>query len=153
MMCVMFFFFFQAEDGIRDYKVTGVQTCALPIWQITYLNSDWLIQFSAQTIRDTRTLPKWRNTFEKLCLWSFVNNQGHYHRRLEVIILLLNDIILDTLHIQITLCLHLTSIWSKLPKICDCQNREKLTHTKMWLLTDNNAKFDAFWYLKVWPTS
>src|SRR5256885_7253330 len=29
---VVFFFFFQAEDGIRDYKVTGVQTCALPIW-------------------------------------------------------------------------------------------------------------------------
>src|SRR2546426_8919402 len=27
----MGFFFFQAEDGIRDYKVTGVQTCALPI--------------------------------------------------------------------------------------------------------------------------
>src|SRR5256885_7060786 len=26
-------FFFQAEDGIRDYKVTGVQTCALPIYQ------------------------------------------------------------------------------------------------------------------------
>src|SRR6266446_40214 len=26
-------FFFQAEDGIRDYKVTGVQTCALPILQ------------------------------------------------------------------------------------------------------------------------
>ena len=34
LMCfevVFFFFFFQAEDGIRDYKVTGVQTCALPI--------------------------------------------------------------------------------------------------------------------------
>src|SRR5256885_10668937 len=28
---VLYFFFFQAEDGIRDYKVTGVQTCALPI--------------------------------------------------------------------------------------------------------------------------
>src|SRR2546430_7755981 len=27
-----FFFFFQAEDGIRDLTVTGVQTCALPIW-------------------------------------------------------------------------------------------------------------------------
>src|SRR5688500_20322852 len=26
------FFFFHAEDGIRDYKVTGVQTCALPIF-------------------------------------------------------------------------------------------------------------------------
>src|SRR5256885_1110439 len=25
------YIFFQAEDGIRDYKVTGVQTCALPI--------------------------------------------------------------------------------------------------------------------------
>src|SRR5699024_11463213 len=25
-------FFFQAEDGIRDRNVTGVQTCALPIW-------------------------------------------------------------------------------------------------------------------------
>ena len=28
---VLFFFFFQAEDGIRDIGVTGVQTCALPI--------------------------------------------------------------------------------------------------------------------------
>src|SRR5207248_4586296 len=27
----MFYFFFQAEDGIRDRTVTGVQTCALPI--------------------------------------------------------------------------------------------------------------------------
>src|SRR5438445_10647074 len=33
----MFFFFFQAEDGIRDIGVTGVQTCALPI----YLHSPW----------------------------------------------------------------------------------------------------------------
>src|SRR2546426_6522782 len=31
-MILIFFFFFQAEDGIRDYKVTGVQTCALPIF-------------------------------------------------------------------------------------------------------------------------
>src|SRR2546422_4182124 len=30
---VVFFFFFQAEDGIRDVAVTGVQTCALPISQ------------------------------------------------------------------------------------------------------------------------
>src|SRR5262249_58451236 len=29
-VCVVFFFF-QAEDGIRDWSVTGVQTCALPI--------------------------------------------------------------------------------------------------------------------------
>src|SRR5258706_9520135 len=34
VLCVEFgrvFFFFQAEDGIRDWSVTGVQTCALPI--------------------------------------------------------------------------------------------------------------------------
>src|SRR5690606_40116463 len=28
------FFFFQAEDGIRDFHVTGVQTCALPIYSM-----------------------------------------------------------------------------------------------------------------------
>src|SRR5207248_7935568 len=31
-----FVFFFQAEDGIRDRTVTGVQTCALPIWVGSY---------------------------------------------------------------------------------------------------------------------
>src|SRR6266508_4959696 len=31
MLKLCFFFFFQAEDGIRDGHVTGVQTCALPI--------------------------------------------------------------------------------------------------------------------------
>src|SRR5256885_15212001 len=42
-----FLFFFQAEDGIRDYKVTGVQTCALPIWRgrmsekIYDVSADW----------------------------------------------------------------------------------------------------------------
>src|SRR5205807_6291622 len=32
LLIIFIFFFFQAEDGIRDYKVTGVQTCALPIY-------------------------------------------------------------------------------------------------------------------------
>src|SRR5256885_8493636 len=36
------FFFFQAEDGIRDYKVTGVQTCALPIYFVPAENG-WQI--------------------------------------------------------------------------------------------------------------
>src|SRR5256885_5242380 len=39
MMHGLCFFFFQAEDGIRDYKVTGVQTCALPIWDAVTLLS------------------------------------------------------------------------------------------------------------------
>src|SRR3989440_12628602 len=34
----MLFFFFQAEDGIRDLIVTGVQTCALPIFEARVLN-------------------------------------------------------------------------------------------------------------------
>src|SRR2546429_9689244 len=32
VICSVVFFFFQAEDGIRDVAVTGVQTCALPIF-------------------------------------------------------------------------------------------------------------------------
>src|SRR5205823_10244065 len=34
------FFFFQAEDGIRDKLVTGVQTCALPIWRCFVFAND-----------------------------------------------------------------------------------------------------------------
>src|SRR3954462_1383520 len=41
-LCLLFFFF-QAEDGIRDYRVTGVQTCALPIWEIEVVNFDQYI--------------------------------------------------------------------------------------------------------------
>src|SRR5258706_7902466 len=35
LSCQLCFFFFQAEDGIRDWSVTGVQTCALPISIVT----------------------------------------------------------------------------------------------------------------------
>src|SRR5256885_11956268 len=37
------FFFFQAEDGIRDYKVTGVQTCALPIYRWGRFEHEFLL--------------------------------------------------------------------------------------------------------------
>src|ERR1039457_7404210 len=53
-------FFFQAEDGIRDYKVTGVQTCALPISTILTLPNGrgsaeaWLAPTLNQS-RETRT--------------------------------------------------------------------------------------------------
>src|SRR5690625_6029853 len=36
---IFFVFFFSAEDGIRDGHVTGVQTCALPIWARTIVSS------------------------------------------------------------------------------------------------------------------
>src|SRR2546426_9093495 len=45
-----FFFFFQAEDGIRDYKVTGVQTCALPIW--VSCQSRWIALSSEIPVSD-----------------------------------------------------------------------------------------------------
>src|SRR6266508_5096900 len=37
---MLFFFFFQAEDGIRDGHVTGVQTCALPISEVASLGRE-----------------------------------------------------------------------------------------------------------------
>src|ERR1039457_7474644 len=40
MYFFVFFFFFQAEDVIRDYKVTGVQTCALPIYYDQHSRTD-----------------------------------------------------------------------------------------------------------------
>src|SRR5947209_20048674 len=47
---MVFFFFFQAEDGIRDIGVTGVQTCALPIYarfdKIEALRPDLVLAFS-----------------------------------------------------------------------------------------------------------
>src|SRR5256885_12192277 len=50
---VLFFFFFQAEDGIRDYKVTGVQTCALPIFVIANAGVSWGVDTSMREDIDT----------------------------------------------------------------------------------------------------
>src|SRR5207248_5619527 len=41
--CVIFFFF-QAEDGIRDRTVTGVQTCALPISSVLARDEGWMAE-------------------------------------------------------------------------------------------------------------
>src|ERR1039457_5380106 len=50
MLCVLF----QAEDGIRDYKVTGVQTCALPIYIVVvgHHRSRWAIQSELSACHD-----------------------------------------------------------------------------------------------------
>src|SRR5699024_11528389 len=48
------YFLFQAEDGIRDRNVTGVQTCALPILGFRYfvlISGDTLPLYPAETIR------------------------------------------------------------------------------------------------------
>ena len=48
---LLFVFFFQAEDGIRDKLVTGVQTCALPIWLKLRVPAE---NRAVQTAGDTR---------------------------------------------------------------------------------------------------
>src|SRR2546430_5302399 len=56
-MMLFHFFFFQAEDGIRDLTVTGVQTCALPIYlgrQRHDLHELFLTQLTAHRAEDAR---------------------------------------------------------------------------------------------------
>src|SRR5256885_7154904 len=44
------YFFFQAEDGIRDYKVTGVQTCALPIFLLANEYPAWGVRLETLVV-------------------------------------------------------------------------------------------------------
>src|SRR5699024_7632653 len=50
--CFSIFFFFQAEDGIRGRNVTGVQTCALPIWGMYFTA---FLFFMDHVVRSTGT--------------------------------------------------------------------------------------------------
>src|SRR5690606_39598791 len=50
----VYFFFFQAEDGIRDFHVTGVQTCALPIWSSTAASSHDRVRRGASRLPRSR---------------------------------------------------------------------------------------------------
>src|SRR3989449_2120840 len=83
---IFFFFFFQAEDGIRDVAVTGVQTCALPIFTTASFASAAKAPFSSAISRtssisssvssgkrltattasspNSRTIPRWRRSEE-----------------------------------------------------------------------------------------
>src|SRR2546430_4339763 len=54
----LLFFFFQAEDGIRDLTVTGVQTCALPISSAS--TPARTSAPSAMPAPSARTTPSWR---------------------------------------------------------------------------------------------
>src|SRR5688500_20255348 len=69
----MKYFFFQAEDGIRDYKVTGVQTCALPIYILAAA-----IREGYRRARERHGDPaagSWR--------WDRVHHANIYHRSEE----------------------------------------------------------------------
>src|SRR3989442_7273570 len=56
------FFFFQAEDGIRDADVTGVQTCALPIWDWDRHPDQWRwARFDQGDLHVWRPIPRDRD--------------------------------------------------------------------------------------------
>src|SRR2546429_109789 len=83
----MLFFFFQAEDGIRDVAVTGVQTCALPIssgWTSTPWFPEFLLpsqcalepawrpdQHLAHSQSSSRSQPKTSSVREQACRLLF----------------------------------------------------------------------------------
>ena len=52
----LFYFFFQAEDGIRDHCVTGVQTCALPISTVSGAFADSVLPRQACEVVDINKL-------------------------------------------------------------------------------------------------
>src|SRR5262249_58682541 len=57
-------FFCQAEDGIRDWSVTGVQTCALPIYGFTLATRSAKVKPSCDVTKLTLAVgrrPSWRN--------------------------------------------------------------------------------------------
>src|SRR5690606_40428829 len=79
-------FFFQAEDGIRDFHVTGVQTCALPIFsarkvadvipnKFYTLALDSIVQFQFRMIMPKRT--KIRHDIMPDAKGSFLGD-GHF---------------------------------------------------------------------------
>src|SRR3989440_6117734 len=63
MMYLLLFFFFQAEDGIRDLIVTGVQTCALPISRIFSHGGPGQMTL-AQRLLDILVCPKCKGKLE-----------------------------------------------------------------------------------------
>src|SRR3989454_4307318 len=70
------FFFFQAEDGIRDYKVTGVQTCALPI-----------LSFPSGGMEQHAAVADWSPPPDgKLTLWSATQTPHYVHRALAKVL-------------------------------------------------------------------
>src|SRR2546422_5177346 len=63
MVFCIYFFFFQAEDGIRDVAVTGVQTCALPISsaRLNYADAHFNLAEAVEDTQPRRALTAYEN--------------------------------------------------------------------------------------------
>src|SRR5690625_6051906 len=66
-MFIFFIFFFQAEAGIRDGHVTGVQTCALPIFQVESLPLRALARFGAKLRASSSRQPSSSERPKEVC--------------------------------------------------------------------------------------
>src|SRR5699024_11984772 len=79
-----YFFFFQAEDGIRDRNVTGVQTCALPIYSGFGYLSSFIYNLSGSSLATVNKLQRFPNPESLHSVISEANNsstfqdQGHF---------------------------------------------------------------------------
>src|SRR2546430_10604427 len=89
---MVFFFFFQAEDGIRDLTVTGVQTCALPICDFRTFHgsvqdldaniwAEFLLSRQDVVAGDTPlSIPQARHDTGRLREYFAINTQGQFVR-------------------------------------------------------------------------
>src|SRR5437762_4495965 len=79
---LFYFFFFQAEDGIRDTSVTGVQTCALPIyrlgglvnrlWREHWMDAEYFPEAATTAIREVP--PHAHVNSRDVVAWAFATN-------------------------------------------------------------------------------
>src|SRR3989441_661545 len=77
----LFFFFFQAEDGIRDKLVTGVQTCALPICDYYFCDGQPLGERNPKWLQDDYVKflrwGQWRIEKTGQGVLAFITNHGY----------------------------------------------------------------------------
>src|SRR5688500_8482651 len=115
------FFFFQAEDGIRDYKVTGVQTCALPILLTEY----------SPAHHKHQTGLYWG--FTRLNGRDFFHNpQGDYWRRVSAAVLVAEG---DEVR------------WQTVYELLDAGGAVLMTETQRWAMREQDGRFhlDLIW--------
>src|SRR6266700_5758807 len=71
---IYIFFFFQAVDGIRDFHVTGVQTCALPISTAVHTRLPFVMAYDLEPARTVETK---RTIFERAIAEDWIVLWGH----------------------------------------------------------------------------